>query len=98
MKVIVLPPARRDLDEAYSFYEEQSRGLGGYFVSSVLADFRVLSGTAGTHRRIYGAHRLLTRRFPYAIFYAVEDGVVSVLAVLDCRMDPRRMAERLRSS
>ncbi|MFZ4394881.1 MAG: type II toxin-antitoxin system RelE/ParE family toxin, partial [Kiritimatiellia bacterium] len=39
--------------------------------------------------------RLLSRRFPFAVYYRVEDGFAGVRAVLDCRRDPERTKNRL---
>ena len=41
-------------------------------------------------------YRLLSRRFPFAIFYALEKDTVSIHAVLDCRSDPAWARERFR--
>jgi hypothetical protein len=36
---------------------------------------------AGIHRTIFGSHRLLSKRFPYAIYYAKKLETVFVKAV-----------------
>jgi len=33
-------------------------------------------------------HRLLSKRFPFAVYYRVENDTVLVYAVLDCRRNP----------
>jgi plasmid stabilization system protein ParE len=51
---------------------------------------------AGIHRKVHGYHRLLSKRFPYAIYYRVEsDETVLVYRVLDCRRDPQRIRKDL---
>lgn len=42
-----------------------------------------------------GFHRLLSRRFPYAVYYLVEPETIDVYAILDCRRDPLWIQERL---
>ena len=45
--------------------------------------------TAGIHRQVYRSlHRLLSRRFPYSIFYEFSADRILVVAVVDCRRDP----------
>jgi len=44
---------------------------------------------------VFGFHRLLSKRFPWAIYYDVLDDRVRVYAVLDCRQSPGRSIERL---
>jgi hypothetical protein len=38
MKIRILSPAERDLEEGYRFYESQSPGLGSYFLDSLYSD------------------------------------------------------------
>jgi plasmid stabilization system protein ParE len=40
-------------------------------------------------------HRLLAKRFPFAIYYRVEGDPVQVYAVLDCRRNPAWIRDRL---
>ena len=40
---------------------------------------------------IFGFHRLLSRRFPFAVYYELVDEIVSVVAVLDVRMHPSKI-------
>ena len=88
--------ALRDLHEGFLFYEVQQPGLGDYFASSLRADIEGLRLTAGTHRVIYrDYHRLLSRIFPYGIFYTRSDEEVVVWAVIDLRRDPGWIRTRL---
>jgi len=46
--------------------------------------------------RFYGKyHRLLSKRFPFAVYYRVEEQAVLVYAVLDCRRRPAWIRKRL---
>lgn len=55
---------------------------------NLLADVDSLAGYAGIHAQIHGFHRMLARRFPYAIYYRVIDDVCVVYRILDCRRNP----------
>lgn len=96
MKIVILPSARDDLEHGFQFYERQGEGLGGYFLESLFSDIDSLILYAGIHRQFFGNHRLLSKRFPYAIYYSTESGTVLVKAVLDCRRDPTFHRQRLR--
>ena len=51
---------------------------------------------AGVHRKAYKHyHRLLSKRFPFAVFYTCEDDVVFIHAVVDCRKEPAWIRQRL---
>jgi plasmid stabilization system protein ParE len=96
MKIVILPAARDDLADGFQFYERQQEGLGGYFLDSLFSDIDSLRLYAGIHRKVFGNHRLLSKRFPYAIYYAEASGTVFVKAILDSRRDPKFHHQRLR--
>jgi len=95
MRVQILEEAEQDLLDGFAFYESQGEGLGGYFLDSLFSDIDSLQLYAGIHSRHFGYHRLLARRFPYAIYYRVVGETVRAYAVLDCRRDPARIQDRL---
>ena len=95
MKIVILPSARNDLAEGFRFYEQQEQGLSTYFLESLFSDIDSLQLYAGIHRKVFGFHRLLSKRFPYAIYYAEESGTVFIRAILDCRRDPKRSRRKI---
>jgi len=88
MRVKILSVAEVDLEEGYQFYESQSDGLGAYFLDTLYSDIDSLAYFAGIHREVMGYHRLLSKRFPFAVYYRIVDDTVLVFAVLDCRRNP----------
>ena len=99
MKIRLLSSAFNDLARGRDFYEQQGEGLGGYFLDSLFSDIDSLMLYAGIHRKIFGFHRLLPKRFPYAIYYQVETGnEVIVYRVLDCRQNPQKIQTVLRKT
>jgi hypothetical protein len=50
---------------------------------------------AGIHPKRFGYHRLLSKRFPYAVYYDQEGTLARVWAVLDSRRDPKVIRARL---
>ncbi len=95
MRIEVLDEAQDDLVAGFHFYEEQSPGLGSNFLDTLFADIDSLLLYAGIHRVVYGSHRCIASRFPFAIYYRVEADVVRVRAVIDCRRNPRWIRRRL---
>jgi len=80
----------------FRFYEGQEAGLGDYFLDSLYSDIDSLLVHAGIHRIVFGKyHRLLSHRFPFAVYYQVRNDLVDVHAVLDCRQHPQKAKERL---
>ena len=43
MKIVILDFAERDLNQGWSFYEEQEPGVGNYFLDSLSADIESLA-------------------------------------------------------
>ena len=96
MKVEILDEAERDMIDGFRFYEAQAGGLGDYFLDSLYADIDSLRLYAGIHPLHLGQHRLLSKRFPFAVYYEVAGNTARVNAVLDCRRDPAWIEERLK--
>lgn len=96
MKVRILRSALEDLAAGRQFYDQQQLGIGRYFFESLFAEIDSLSLYAGVYRVLFGYHRLLAKRFPYAIYYRVTGGEVVVYRVLDCRRDPKWIRQALR--
>lgn len=88
MKIKILPSAVEDLYTGRLFYERQGEGLGDYFFDSLFSDIDSLILFAGVHYKMWGFYRLLSRRFPYAIYYKMEGDQIVVWRVLDLRRDP----------
>ena len=96
MKIKILPSASQDLIEGYWFYEKQSPGLGGYFKDTLFSDIDSLVFFGGIHQVFYGKyHRLLSKRFPFAVYYTIHHDMVHVQAVLDCRRNPAWIRKKL---
>lgn len=73
----------------------QAEGLGDHFIATLKLDLNALAVHGGSHRKLYGYHRAISKRFPHAIFYRVNGDTVSIYAVLDCRRDPQEIRQRL---
>lgn len=95
MKIKLLLSAVEDLRSAADFYEHQREGLGVYFLDSLFSDVDSLLLYAGIHPIVFGHYRLLSKRFPYAVYYTTEADHVIVHRVLDLRRDPSQIRESL---
>ena len=70
---------------------------GSWRLLSRLNPFRLDSLVlfAGVHPIYFEFHCMLSKRFPFGIYYEVEDNVVYVYAILDLRRDPLWIRKRL---
>jgi len=96
VRLRIFENAKLDLVDGFFFYQSQANGVGQYFLDSLYSDIDSLALYAGVHpKKSKEFHWMLSKRFPYAIYYTVADDLVSVHAILDCRQDPGRIEERL---
>ena len=97
MRIEILSEAENDLLAGAKFYERRRAGLGEYFLDSLSSDIDSLLLYAGIHRVVFGFHRSLSLRFPYAIFYRFERDkqLIRIYRVLDLRRDPLWIREQL---
>ena len=92
----ILSDAEKDLQEGKTFYASQEHEIGIYFWDSLLSDIESLVIYAGVHSKEFGFYRMLSRRFPYAIYYEIKDEVAYVVAVLPIRRSPIWMKGKMR--
>lgn len=96
IKIQISGDAFTDLDDGFCFYENQESGLGDYFSSQLQADIEGLVITGGTHCQPYRhLYRVLSRKFPCAIFYEFSGTRVLVVAIVDLRRDPNWIKSHL---
>jgi plasmid stabilization system protein ParE len=97
MRILLLPEAERDLEIGADFYEFQKAGLGVYFNDCLASDIESLKLYAGIHEKYRGFYRSLSKRFPFSIYYKLNEDLVEIFAVLDARQDPRKIDAALES-
>ena len=73
-RLVIRPRAEADLRKAREWYESQRGGLGTEFVAEIEATLHVLMRDPQRHPIYYrGFYRVFARRFPYKLFYRLED-------------------------
>lgn len=81
--------ADNDIEAAFEWYESEQPGLGIEFLDEVKAAYtRILDGPFKYQHLRSGIRRALTRRFPYGIYFSIEEDLIVVIAVLDTARDP----------
>ena len=96
IELILLLQADHDIQTAFERYEDYQHGRGEVFMRQLDAAFTLLRQHpeiapvyAGPYRR------MLTREFPYGIFYQAQAARIIVAAVMDLRQDPQVIRRRL---
>jgi plasmid stabilization system protein ParE len=96
MTVVRSREAERDIEQAAFWYEQQREGLG---VEVVLELDAVLERVETVPRQFPEieprVRRALLRRFPYAVYFVIDEDTIGVFAVLHQSRDPRLWKARL---
>ena len=94
-RLVAEPRADLDVAAAYQWYESERPGLGRQFLDQLEAAYdRIAQDPVGYQDLESGIRRVLLRRFPYAVYFAVESDVVVVLAVLHVSRNPAEWQRR----
>ena len=99
MELVFLFAADSDIQRAYDFYESCREGQGTIFMlhlDAVLTHLRAFPEIGPVYSGVY--RRLLIPRFPYGVFYTVEQTRIIICGVIDLRQDPKVIARRLGKS
>lgn len=94
-QIIIRPEAENDIRDAFDWYEARSPGLGLEFVRCIDASFDIILESPVIYQHVYkNIRRALPQRFPYGIFYIIEDEKIVVLAVLHAKRNPNLLKQR----
>jgi plasmid stabilization system protein ParE len=93
--ISIQPEAEAEILEAYQYYEDKAEGLGTEFVRAVDASLASIERNPRMYAVVHNdARRALLRRFPYGIFYVLEDDKIVVLACFHASRDPKQWQRR----
>ena len=96
-RLVAVPEADRDIETAFEWYEKEQPGLGRDFLDQLRVAYdRIAEGPLKYPRLRSNTRRALLKRFPYGIYFSVENEVVVVLAVLHTSRDPALWQRRSR--
>ena len=96
MKVRFLKPAPAEVDDAFAWYEIQSRGLGTKFLDDFdRAIRRIVAYPLASTEIDEGLRRCLLSRFPYGIIYGIDAETIIVVAVAHLHREPQYWIDRL---
>ncbi len=93
--IIILEQAANDIEQAKQFYNINGINIGDYFFDCIISDIESLKIYAGIHSKHFGLYRMLSKRFPYGIYYDIFETTVVIIAVLDLRKNPDGIRNKL---
>lgn len=94
-RLVSEPQADLDIEATFHWYEKKRSGLGLEFLDELRVTYsRIVDGPLKYQELRSGIRRALVKRFPYAVYFAVEVDVIVVLAVLHASRDPLEWQRR----
>jgi toxin ParE1/3/4 len=94
-RLISEPPADLDVEAAFEWYENEQPGLGFEFLDELRAAYNSIAGGPLKYQHLRsGIRRALLKRFPFAVYFAIEGNDILVLAVLHAGRDPAEWQRR----
>lgn len=98
LRIILVPEANDDLEDAFVWHGEQSPGLDDRFLEEINSALEQISKSPYRFpERFNGVRVTLLRKFKYAIFYEVDEprGVISVYGILHQARNPKFLKKRI---
>jgi hypothetical protein len=95
-RVLYKAAAEAEIGDVYRGYETEREGLGAEFLDELSRIEGHLRLNPALYQRVDGEmRRAVLRRFPYGLFYVVDDAQVNVLACFHLHRKPRSLRELL---
>lgn len=94
-RLVAGPEVDLDVAATFDWYETEQAGLGREFLGELRAAYdRIAEGPLKHQELRSGIRRALVRRFPHAVYFAIEGDMIVVLAVLHVSRDPAEWQRR----
>ncbi len=95
MEVRFSSKAATELEAAALWYEEQKRGLGSEFIRAVDVALSKIGRTPMIFNISFeDMRRCLLKKFPFGIFFSVEEDHIVVVSIFHLRRNPKQLKKR----
>jgi len=91
MRLFYTDRAMTDIEIAFSWYEKQRQGLGYEFLDCIEQAVKNIIALPEMYQESYANFRsCVIRRFPFILFYTIEEEGLIVHSVFNNRQDPSK--------
>ena len=88
--------AELNIEETAKWYEKQQQNLGFDFLDEVEKKGLLIESNPFIFEKVYKSlHRAVVERFPFNIFYFVEENSIIVVAVIHGSRHPKKWQKRI---
>ena len=96
LRILFTPAARAELIGAQDWYEAEAPGLGRRFRTEIDSVVQRMIVNPRQFPVVYKTlRRALARKFPYALFFSVEEDTLLVVACFHGKRDPKQWKRRV---
>ena len=83
MELRVREHVKNEITDITFWYEKKSAGLGEYFLRALNITFELIKVQPKSFPKVYcDVRRVLTKRFPYVVYYRYSPSEIEILAVV----------------
>ena len=88
--------AENDLKDAYCYFEQCRTGLGADFMLCIEESLAKISRNPQHYPVLHKSiRRTLVHRFPYGVFYQINEQTIVIFAVMHCAREPKNWNSRI---
>jgi toxin ParE1/3/4 len=99
MNLVITQEAEQDIDEIYQWYELQKETLGNDFFFYLNTKINLIATSPFIFRSFYENVQVAKlNKFPYLIYYLVEQDDIIILAILHSKRDSEYIYKRINIS
>jgi plasmid stabilization system protein ParE len=96
LQIYIRPEAEADLDNAAAWYQTQVTGLGYEFLDEIKKALQIMADNPEIFQIVYkNIHRAIIQRFPFVIYYQIEEETIVVLGIIHASRNPHDWKKRL---
>lgn len=94
-KLLLRPESYEDLKESFQWYSNRSNILGLEFIKEIEECFRKIRSNPFSCQKIKKTlRRALIKKFPYGIFYKIDEDEIIVFAIFHLSRNPKGILRR----
>ena len=94
--IIFHPDVHIEIQNAYTWYEPQSDGLGSDFINELESAYISIKQMPHAWPSLSKSiHRYILKKFPYGILYSIKDENIFIIAVMHLHRKPGYWEKRI---
>ena len=95
--LIIKPQAENDIDNALEWYSGQNEDLPLKLLNELEQSLEKIQNYPEHYQKRYNEIRIVfTKKFPYGVYYTVEENTIYIHAILHSKQNPQNAEQRIK--